>query len=120
MICPKCKSEYRPGFTHCKDCDVDLIDHLVEPTPIERHDQTFSTLNDIREGEPATDLVIVETYRNEIEADVARTVLDAAGIPCTIWSDTSGYGAALVFTRGVRLLVASEDVKKARKILAQS
>ena len=25
MICPKCKAEYRPGFTHCVDCDVDLV-----------------------------------------------------------------------------------------------
>ncbi len=25
MICPQCKAEYRPGFTHCADCDVDLV-----------------------------------------------------------------------------------------------
>ena len=25
MICPQCKTEYRPGFTHCVDCDVDLV-----------------------------------------------------------------------------------------------
>ena len=25
MICPRCKAEYRPGFTHCADCDVDLV-----------------------------------------------------------------------------------------------
>ena len=25
MICPQCKAEYRPGFTHCVDCDVDLV-----------------------------------------------------------------------------------------------
>lgn len=25
MICPRCKAEYRPGFTHCVDCDVDLV-----------------------------------------------------------------------------------------------
>jgi hypothetical protein len=28
MICPQCKAEYRPGFTHCADCDVDLVDEL--------------------------------------------------------------------------------------------
>ena len=28
MFCPNCKSEYRPGFTHCVDCDVDLVDAL--------------------------------------------------------------------------------------------
>ncbi len=25
MICPRCQAEYRPGFTHCVDCDVDLV-----------------------------------------------------------------------------------------------
>jgi hypothetical protein len=25
MFCPLCKAEYRPGFTHCADCDVDLV-----------------------------------------------------------------------------------------------
>jgi hypothetical protein len=28
MFCPNCKSEYRPGFTHCADCDVDLVHEL--------------------------------------------------------------------------------------------
>ena len=27
-FCPKCKVEYRPGFTRCSDCDVDLIEDL--------------------------------------------------------------------------------------------
>ncbi len=26
MYCPQCRAEYRPGFTHCTDCDVDLVD----------------------------------------------------------------------------------------------
>lgn len=28
MFCPVCKYEYRLGFTHCNDCDVDLVDAL--------------------------------------------------------------------------------------------
>lgn len=28
MFCPVCKAEYRQGFTHCSDCDVDLVDSL--------------------------------------------------------------------------------------------
>lgn len=28
--CPVCKNEYREGFTHCKSCDVDLVDSLEE------------------------------------------------------------------------------------------
>jgi hypothetical protein len=33
MFCPRCKSEYRPGFSHCPDCDVDLVESLPEPNP---------------------------------------------------------------------------------------
>ena len=32
MFCPQCRVEYRPGFTHCTDCDVDLVDEsLLDP-----------------------------------------------------------------------------------------
>jgi hypothetical protein len=30
MYCPECKAEYRDGFSHCSDCDVDLVDSLPE------------------------------------------------------------------------------------------
>jgi len=30
MFCPQCKAEYRPGFTHCTDCDVDLVEELPQ------------------------------------------------------------------------------------------
>jgi hypothetical protein len=29
MFCPQCRAEYRPGFTHCTDCDVDLVNEDV-------------------------------------------------------------------------------------------
>ena len=64
-------------------------------------------------------LIVIRSYQSEMEAEVAKTALDAAGIPSTVWSDTSGYGSALVFTRGVRLLVASDDVTRANEILRQ-
>jgi hypothetical protein len=31
MFCPQCKAEYRPGFTRCSDCSVDLVERLPEP-----------------------------------------------------------------------------------------
>jgi len=30
MFCPECQAEYRPGFTHCASCDVDLVDTLEQ------------------------------------------------------------------------------------------
>jgi hypothetical protein len=28
MFCPECRAEYRPGFTRCADCNVDLVQEL--------------------------------------------------------------------------------------------
>jgi hypothetical protein len=28
VFCPLCKAEYRPGFSRCADCDIDLVDEL--------------------------------------------------------------------------------------------
>jgi hypothetical protein len=32
MFCPKCKDEYRPGFTRCATCNVELVDSLAAAT----------------------------------------------------------------------------------------
>ena len=28
MFCPKCKCEYRDGFTLCSDCNIELVENL--------------------------------------------------------------------------------------------
>ena len=33
MFCPVCRDEYRPGFTRCATCDVDLVPSLDAATP---------------------------------------------------------------------------------------
>ena len=30
MICPQCGAEYRPGFTQCSDCLIDLVEQPVD------------------------------------------------------------------------------------------
>ena len=32
MFCPKCRAEYRPGFSECSDCRVPLVSEL-KPEP---------------------------------------------------------------------------------------
>jgi len=35
MFCPRCRDEFRSGFTHCASCDVDLVDSLDQvPEPV--------------------------------------------------------------------------------------
>src|SRR5687767_13823142 len=105
VFCPQCKAEYRFGFTRCSDCGVRLVVRLpVEfPPSLEDH----------------TELVTVRTYPNMFDADVARGALEAAGIESMIRSDDSGgKSPALAFTRGVELLVRSEDASEADDVLS--
>ena len=45
MFCPQCKAEYRPGFTHCSDCDVDLVhDSAVLSTPKDHPNRLIASL----------------------------------------------------------------------------
>jgi hypothetical protein len=30
MFCPECRAEYRPGFTRCSDCDVELVHEIPD------------------------------------------------------------------------------------------
>src|SRR5262245_3917962 len=106
MFCPQCKAEYRAGFTKCSDCDVDLVKELpVDPQPISETEHP--------------QLVVVRTYPSHVEADLARTALEAAGIESMFGSDDQGgQSPGLAFTRGIALLVRSEDVEDADEILS--
>jgi hypothetical protein len=43
MICPRCNAEYRDGFTHCADCDVDLVcelpKHAIEMRQVRKEEE---------------------------------------------------------------------------------
>jgi hypothetical protein len=64
MFCPECGGEYREGFTHCADCDVDLVESL--PLPEEVSD---------------TGLVTVLETDDPAELLLAESLLREAGIP---------------------------------------
>jgi hypothetical protein len=74
MFCPHCKAEYRPGFTHCTDCDVDLVDELLQ-TALELRPQSAP-------GDPNED-PFCSFWKGEdarVHAELCG-VLDDAGIP---------------------------------------
>jgi len=49
MYCPNCRDEFRPGFTRCGRCDVDLVESLAEAKPAEREIPTVPEM--LRMGE---------------------------------------------------------------------
>lgn len=66
MICPKCSSEYREGFTRCSDCDVDL----VEPPPAEPELQDPEMqLVKIYEGGNAAVLPLIESLLRDADIE---------------------------------------------------
>lgn len=77
MFCPQCGVEYRPGFTRCSDCDVDLVHEL----PLVRTD-AFESHQDISPGDDEED-PFCSFWKGDdgrLHAELC-TVLDEAGIP---------------------------------------
>jgi hypothetical protein len=64
-----------------------------------------------------TELVVVGTFLNQIEADMAQGALEAADIESMISADDAGGLRPHLWMGGVRLLVRAEDAEQAVKIL---
>ena len=69
-FCPKCRAEYREGFTRCSDCDVELVDEL--PPEEEMADE-----------EPS-DLVQLHIFAGDIYAEMVKEALENEGIWCVL------------------------------------
>jgi hypothetical protein len=69
-----------------------------------------------------TDLVVVQSYVTEGEAEVAKGVLESAGIEAMILADTAGRMRDHLAWSGVghRVLVREEDAAAARELLVSS
>jgi hypothetical protein len=64
------------------------------------------------------DLVVVRSFSNQFDADVAKSALDASGIDSVVQADDAGgMEPGLWPGRGVQLLVRAEDAKRARQVL---
>jgi len=64
-------------------------------------------------------LVPVGTYLNHVEAELARSALEAAGIDSMVRSDDAGgmYPSPWVGWRGVEVLVRASDAEAAHEVL---
>ena len=106
--CPRCRAEYRPGFDVCSDCGVALVDQL--PT-----DPITEVPEPIRLGPDAAE---VWKGFHEVEAHMARSLLESNGIDAVVW--TAGVGANVPFddTIAHRVMVKAEDADRARGLIA--
>jgi hypothetical protein len=106
MFCPKCKTEYRVGFSRCADCDVVLIPELSpESEPSEEY----------------VDLIDVRTFSSRHDAELAKGFLESHGVNAVVSGDDyGGIHPALSYSRGVRVLVKKEDVENAKGIISNA
>ena len=66
---------------------------------------------------PLSHLVTVRTFLNRIEAELAMSALEAAGIEATLSRDDCGGVRPSLWLSGVDLLVRPEDFRRATDIL---
>jgi len=71
LFCPQCKLEYRPGFTHCPDCDVDLVAALPQG---DGSRSSQAAARDLRSP------VILRQGVRGADALIIRDVLSGAGV----------------------------------------
>lgn len=67
MFCPSCNDEFRPGFTRCATCNVDLVDSLSDAAAAPAQAKARKEAAD---GQPA--LVPMTEYCGFLTLDEAR------------------------------------------------
>ncbi len=82
MWCPKCKAEFREGFTHCKSCDVDLVHE--EPPDEPSLDEGPLTGRPLEEELEVTGPAIAGTFVTMDEAQTAVQALSERGITAEV------------------------------------
>jgi hypothetical protein len=108
MFCPKCRTEYRKGFTSCADCEIPLVSELPpEPPP-----------------PPAPEYVkYVNLYspRNEVESALLKSILDAGDISYFVRNDNFGsleVGPHIGLYNAKTIEVRDDQYDRARELLS--
>ena len=65
-------------------------------------------------------LVVIRTFLNNVDAELARSALEAAEIESLIQADDCGGVRPHLWMGGVELLVTAEDAARADEVLATS
>ena len=95
-FCPGCKTEYRKGFTHCVDCDLELVSTLPQKSPELKQPDSMS-------------LVKLAGFSTVAEAKMIKELLEENGIETLLRGETDAIGIPSGAAR-IELLVVGEDL----------
>jgi ribosomal protein S16 len=98
MFCPRCRTEYREGFSVCADCDSDLVDELP-PEEVPEFTEYVEVLG---------------TY-NPADVALIKSILDAENI--TYYFNAEHFMHVEPLAETVRLMVKKDEAEKAKEIL---
>ena len=104
--CPKCRSEYRPDFDRCQDCDCDLVDCVLEdPVP----------------DSPPGELIHLYSTTFLEEAETLRIMLQDEGVHASIANQGGALYAVGIPTPAapLRIMIPETDTEKAKEILEE-
>ncbi len=106
MYCPQCRIEYRDGFTECSDCHIPLLAGSPPPEPPTDFD-------------PNLDLVVLLETNDAIQLDMAKGLLEEAGIPFFVLGQiaTLIQGVDPFLHKWARIQVPRDREAEARELL---
>lgn len=118
LVCPKCKTEYRDGFTMCPDCGAPLEEPVLENSPqTESQEKQRDVIAQYGED---VDERFLANFNGVVELSYVTSMLDDARIPYRIIAkDVSDYlqimhGSSYL---GSCLYVNAKDYEAAREII---
>lgn len=110
-FCPNCKSEYRKGFTECYDCQIDLVDELVD-------DKRLAELK--KQGyDIFEDWIAIKTFDQNYQAQQLVDLFDYNGIHSQILSQADSMFKLPGELSIVRVMVQLENFDKALEVLKE-